>query len=311
MDCTEECVANEVAVCYPLCCMPKIHISSFGTEKLREFESEFLRKAERTGPTLVAIVRCWEKNDEEMRAFAKRIKGIKAGLPMLAGILLTIKKESDSGITELALRKLNTEEFGLPVAPIVVEDYTWTSGLNAGISLINELCLEENVDRQKIKMLFLSFDADLDRENLSKLKQAVDDHRFVFSVRGKVRKTEEVFAVDHLRNTLSAITLMDLVRLGGFNPLTNGFGGMEDAEFFLRLLSLAKKEGREDILVAFKHAAEEPVFYEDSRIRSMSEEKWTAKRKNETEALQKILARSYEEDLIVPSAERDFPLRLE
>jgi len=237
-----------------------------------------------------------------------------------------LKGEEETGLTEETIRALGDWSFPVPVVPISLEKYSWTSGLNAGIALVNELCIAEEIIRDDVKILNLSFDAVINEENIARLAKRLHK-RFVASVRKEMPEDllgtfEKLFLnpagvmpgdyVHYFRNTLELYNLRDLLAQGGFNPACNESGGMEDVEFFLRFLKHAERSGRTDILGEFVEALKDPVYYTDKRLVSMNAEKHAEKIAYETDSLARIFSNAYRtlEGKPVEEADRDFALRL-
>jgi hypothetical protein len=301
---------------------PRLEFSSFGEERLEYLAKSIEDAADK--PIVIGIVRCWNKGPEEMRGFREELTKISQSVPALLGILLCLKGEDESGLTEKTLKEM-AGKFPLPIIPVTVHHYSWTSGLNAGIAIINELCIIKEMNRDNVRVFNMSFDASIDEKNLNVLISRFDK-RFVMSVRGnETGDFEALYSklftdpttanptayVNHFRNTLALYGLRDLLLLGGFHPGCNVHGGMEDTEFYLRVLARARRLGRTDIILEFEGALREPVFYSDKRYRDTTTEKYAQKTALEVASLARIFADELSSSggTSVPENERDFALR--
>ncbi len=301
-----------------------MHFSVFAEGRLAALESA-MRDWQGEEPLVVAVVRCWNKGPEEWQAFEKELKKMTRALPSLQGIILCLKGEDENGLTEKTLEEIH-ERFSIPILPLSIERYSWTSALNAGASIVNEIALANELNRDLLKVLVVSFDAEVFEDGLRTLHHRLTK-RFVMSVRGQqppvdfearyLRLLSDVSVappaeyVDAFRNTLELYPLRDLLVMGGFHPGCNVTGGMEDIEFFLRFLARASRMGRKDILLEFEEALKEPIFYSDRRFATITKEKQEEKVKQETLSLKRIFANSLRtlEGSSVPEDQRDFLLR--
>lgn len=226
---------------------PRLHFSEYGTKSLDVFESNLDGSKESEGDAVVAVVRCWNKGEEDIQRFIERVNKIKANIPRLEGVVIVLNQEQETGITEQAIEKLAANS-SVPLLPISVEKFSWTAGLNSGVAVINETCLGKGISTDKVRVMNMSFDTDLEEAELEKTNQQMGRNDYIFTAR-KTSQHESPFE-DHLdeegiwekfkeilrnpngtelselsyvmRNTYNVIKLSDIVEMGGFNPMCNG-----------------------------------------------------------------------------------------
>ena len=85
--------------------------------------------------------------------------------------------------------------------------------------------------------------------------------------------------------------------------------GMEDAEFFMRLILLALKWGQASTLKEMRRAFDNPILYEDKSWTNFKETERTNKTINDIISLSVILKRGVTEEYVLPEDKRDFILR--
>lgn len=318
---------------------PKIYASEYAGEQFEVLEKSFDTVSQEDEPSVVAVVRGWNKKIESLKEFLERIEKFKQHIPNLKGVLIIINKGGEKdGFTEENLKTIFSEMKGsVPVIPLQVEKYSWTAGLNAGAAILNEMCLEKGIDRKDLRVANISFDTDLDEDELEKCNNDIRGNEFVVTAR-KTSEGESPFVGGHgdgelwdrfknmlrspraaklselaytMRNTFNVISLEDIVSMGGFNPLCNGeaftpnrsesfsqmkrpeevaIAGMEDVEFFMRLVFRALQNGEKGMLKELKVAMDNPVFYKDKAWASLHELKKIDKIGNEMMALSFILS---------------------
>ncbi|MFZ2187138.1 MAG: hypothetical protein WAV46_00720 [Candidatus Moraniibacteriota bacterium] len=318
---------------------PRLHVSAYAGEQFAALEEAFDGLTPETGPAVIAVVRCWNKKEKDLQEFLERIEKFKQQIPGLQGVLMIINKDGEKGnTTEENLQTLLGQAHGsLPVVPLQVEHYSWTAGLNAGASVLNELCLEKGIDRKSLRVANISFDTDLDEAELEKCNAAIQENEFVITAR-KTSDGASPFVKGHeeqelwnrfkemlrmpkaaklselaytMRNTFNVIALDDIIAMGGFNPLCNGeaftsnrseplsqmkrpeevaIAGMEDIEFFMRLIFRALQNDKTSTLKELKAAMDNPVFYRDTAWENLHELKKIDKIGNEMVALSLILS---------------------
>lgn len=307
---------------------PSIEIS----DATKRIFPDFINSVENAGknkePVIFAVVRCWNKDEKSVSEMLDRVDDIKESLPGLRGIILAINYDQDKdNITENSLIEINKKrKTNVPVLPLRIKGYSWTSGLNVGVALMNEIAKEKQIDTKTIKMLSISFDANIEKEEVEKMKRLSDEQKYVFTVR-KTSEDKPPFELDQnklwekfkvmmrepmnsnlfelvyaMRNTLSLVPLTDLIDFGGFNPLCDGkerplksgnktysIKGMEDSEFYMRLFLDALKTGKTKTIKEFKKSLNEPVVYNDPSWQRIGEVDRFKKISNETDALNKIV----------------------
>jgi len=307
---------------------PSIEIS----DATKRIFPDFINSVEEAGknkePIIFAVVRCWNKDEKSVAEMLDRVDDIKESLPGLRGVILAINYDQDKdNMTENSLMESNKQrKTSVPVLPLRIKGYSWTSGLNVGLSLMNEIAKEKQIDTKTIKMLSMSFDANIEKEEVEKMRRLSDEQKYVFTVR-KTSEDKPPFELDQnklwgkfktmmrepmnsnlfelvyaMRNTLSLVPLTDLVEFGGFNPLCNGqerplepggktfsIKGMEDSEFYMRLFLDALKKGKTKTIREFKKSLDDPVVYNDPSWQRIGEVDRFKKISNETDALNKIV----------------------
>lgn len=307
---------------------PTIEVS----DATKKFFPDFVKSIEDAGenkePIIFAVVRCWNKDEKSVSEMLDRVGEIKKSLPDLKGVILSINYDQDKdNMTENSLVEVSRQrELDVPVLPLRIKGYSWTSGLNVGVSLVNEIAKEKQIDLETIKMLGMSFDVNIEKEEVEKMEELSSKQRYVFTVR-KTSEDTAPFELDQnklwekfktmmrepmnsnlfelvyaMRNTLGLIPLNDLVDFGGFNPLCDGrerplrsgnktysIKGMEDSEFYMRLFLDALKNKKIKIIREFKRSLGEPVVYNDPSWQRIGEVDRFKKISNETDALNKIV----------------------
>src|SRR4030042_740584 len=227
---------------------PRIEISEQGLEQLGHLEKSVEALKNKIGA--VAVARCWNKTPDEMKTFIERIDKFKKNIPNLQGVILAINKESEKdNATEKSLSEVSSEKKSeIPIVPIKVENYTWTSGLNSAIGILNEIALKNDVPTDNIRVMNLSFGVDLNEDELALCNKNIKEERFIVTARKTSdgsnpfekkgsgenlwKKFKDMLRFPNeaelaelsytMRNTFTVISLKDIVDLGGFNPLCNG-----------------------------------------------------------------------------------------
>jgi len=307
---------------------PSIEISDTTKRIFPDFINSIEKASGDEKPIIVAVVRCWNKDEKSVVEMLDRVDEIKESLPGLRGVILAINYDQDKdNMTENSLIEVRKQrETSVPILPLRINKYSWTSGLNVGVALMNEIAKEKNINKETIKMLNMSFDANIEKEEVEKMKRLSDEQKYVFTVR-KTSEDKPPFELDQnklwgkfkvmmrepmnsnlfelvyaMRNTLSLVPLTDLIDFGGFNPLCDGkerhlksgtktysIKGMEDSEFYMRLFLDALKTGKTKIIKEFKKSLDEPVVYNDPSWQRIGEVDRFKKISNETDALNKIV----------------------
>jgi len=314
---------------------PSVEISEVTKKIFPDFIDSIEKAGESEGPIIVAVVRCWNKDEKSISEMIDKVDDIKKSLPGLQGVILSINYDQDGEVdkkkpkienmTENSLvGVIKQRETSVPILPLRINKYSWTSGLNVGVALMNEIAKEKNINTEKIRMLNMSFDVNVEKEEVEKMKRLADEQKYVFTV----RKTSEDISpfklnqnqlwekfktimkepmnsnlfelVYAMRNTFGLISLKDLVDFGGFNPLCNGqkrllpggknfsIKGMEDSEFYMRLFLDAFKKGKIKTIREFKKSLNNQVFYNDPSWQRMGEVNRFKKISDETDALNKV-----------------------
>lgn len=309
---------------------PTVEISDVGKKYFEPFREQ-VDSINKDNPGIFAVIRCWNKNEESFLTLCDEIDLIKESVPSLKGVIIAINNQGDKdNVTERSLETV-VEKKGLsvPIIPLKINKYTWTSGLNSGISFVNEIAKNDNVDIDNIRMLNMSFDASMEKDQLVRMNELLKEQKYVLTIRntseseapfgkdkdeiwGKFKKLlrnpmqsnlfELVYA---MRNTFNVLPMSDLVSLGGYNPLCDGterkvinndgsaienvsVKGMEDSEFFMRLILKSINESKHSVLKEIKKATESPIAYNDPSWQRIGEIDRFKKISNETDALVKI-----------------------
>jgi|GEM_PF-4890996 SAM-dependent methyltransferase len=230
---------------------PQLSASEYSREQFSILEKSFDGSLLEEGPSVVGVVRCWNKKEKDLAEFLERIERFKQGIPSLKGVLLIINKdgEKSGSVTEESLKAaLDQRSVSIPVVPLQVEGYSWTAGLNAGAAVLNEMCLERSISRKDLRVANFSFDTDLDEEGLKQCNANIQENTLVVTAR-KTSDGRSPFIAGHgggelwerfttmlrspkaaklselaytMRNTFNVISLQDIISMGGFNPLCNG-----------------------------------------------------------------------------------------
>jgi ribosomal protein L20A (L18A) len=288
---------------------PRIEMSDFGLDQLALLKESIDNHKESSEPLLIAVMRGWNLDASTMTSIKQRVGVFAEKIPELKGLFFVINGDGEvSNITENSLQELTAAKSNeIPIVPIKLHQYPWTSGLNAATAILNEIAIDKDMNRDTIKVLNISYGVDLEEAELQKVSALVKEKRFVMSVRNNEnldRLPEDNDAVweklKHLlrnpnsadlsevlrsmRNTFNIMRLSDIVDLGGFNPKTVAFGGMEDADFFARMILHALSSGDVRTIKEFKEALEVPVYYSDERWEKLKH----IKDPSETKALENV-----------------------
>jgi hypothetical protein len=275
---------------------PKVDIPDYGLEQLKTCDNSLdSLKGESGEKGVYAIIRCWGKDLETvikknkagqefkvpgLRELLSNLKRVKEHVPYLKGAFLVINQEDEKeDKTSKNLQKLLEEgnnEF--PIVPLKVTRYSWTSGLNAPISILKKLMEEKNIDPQKVIVMPYSFDVDVPNDELKKCKEQINKgNQFFCTFRlnpsgehplakwdrqtweMKEPTTKELIEdfknlvlqpttqkiaklVSTNRNTFNLILMKWIVEKGGFNPLCNSqIYEMEKPETSYQLVSNPSK----------------------------------------------------------------------
>lgn len=142
---------------------PKIEMSEPARQEFIRLLSSLVEK---TGPKMIAVIRCWNKSAEDLRALRERLKTFQNECPELCGAMIAInsdgekeKDESGRPMTAAYLDTLATEKDSFPMVPVAIKNYTWTAGLNGPTALLHASGREAGLMETDIHTLNLSFDA--------------------------------------------------------------------------------------------------------------------------------------------------------
>jgi hypothetical protein len=228
---------------------PSISFSDFGVREFRNLESSLDGEGGEQ-MNIFAVVRCWNKSEQDLVDFLKKVQNIRKSIPHLKGVFISVNSDGEKdNLTESNLEKaMKAVTLGIPVVPIGVKNYSWTAGLNAPVAMLNEVCLGKQIDLEKVRVMNMSFGVEISDEDLKKCNKELSDGRYIltarmtadasspFAQRGSgqelwnkfksiMRNPNEADLAElayTMRNTMNIIPLADIVRLGGFNPVCNG-----------------------------------------------------------------------------------------
>jgi len=220
---------------------PWLSVSDFWIQELSKLEENIQWWG------VVAVVRCWNKSEDDIASFLERVQKIYKYIPHLKWIFVSINFDAEEqGLTQQNLQRvLSVNPMDLPIIPINIHGYSWTSWLNAPVAILNELSKNQNVDTALIRVMNLSFWVDIPEEELVKLSQNIKENKYVITARRTsdqdtpfvsqrelwekfkwiLRSPNETDLTElayTMRNTFNVIPLQDIVKLWGFNPLCNG-----------------------------------------------------------------------------------------
>lgn len=204
------------------------------------------------------VVRLWNKTREHITGLFQRVRQMHGILP-IDSLILSINGNGEQGGTWEALKGVRfPDEF--PVIPLEIFGdpgaKEWTRGLNGPLAYLHSRGVRTG------QMWNLSFEAQVNLEVLRgaaerikgsnaaipciSLREGPPNSAFVrnslssaaFSLHAAVRGLGQYDCQNlrwYVRNTCQIWGLEALFKYGGFNPRTNGTGGQEDTEYFLRV----------------------------------------------------------------------------
>lgn len=283
---------------------------------------DLFAKFDSPGQHILGVVRCWNKNEDELFLFFERIESLQKALPELAGVVLVINNEGEEksgGETQKNLSGINNG--GVLVVPLTIKKYSWTAGLNGPVALLRKYCATREIDLHDQYVFNFSFDVKFDDVALQKLAENFRAGKTTITRRGEIveqpvssqdtarddleisQKISQLISGGSLpdkdfvkvltlgRNTGSLIKLADLIALGGFDARCNALGGMEDQDFWLRkLISMLRASdisGAKSLLRGLR----KPIEFQDSAWNALSSEKKLDKYDKEMLSLHKIIER--------------------
>jgi hypothetical protein len=252
----------------------RLEIGSVGVEQLEKF-LELCKSGE---PKIVAVVRCWNKNQEELSSLFSRLERMRQIIPELGGAVVAINADQDkdqqtsAGIEEI----LAKDKPSFSVVPLPVRGYTWTAGLNGPAALLYQASQAEHLSEDNIFVFNLSFDVEFSDDELEKISKRFKNNEFIVTARREAgeditkerrketakiitdvishpEKKEEEYSgsqdilekiLSVARNTAAIIPLAEIVRMGGYNNFCNKAGGQEDQDLYTRILLEAFNEAK-------------------------------------------------------------------
>ncbi len=282
-------------------------------------------------PAVIAVIRCWNKSEGDLKALQTKLKTMRAQIPELAGALIAINADQDIKNTAATIESLEQDQIPLITAP--VRGYSWTAGLNGPAALLHAGLKSSPQTLAKTEILNVSFDADIPDSSLKVLHTAAANSEPALSVRIEESVTdpehaaivkeeyeEEIKAL--FRTTRDLITNKDtsdedrarVIELQGkalailcrntnlMAPLADiakagGFdpfcngAGGMEDHDFLWRLSFASDPNTQQ---AYRNALQDPVFFQDTAWNATDESKQDKrdfKYGHEVKALQTIVAR--------------------
>lgn len=178
---------------------PKLELSPKAQTEFADLITNLIRDNK---PTVIAVVRCWNKNSEQLQELQTRIEEMKENLPELAGILVAINADSDrNNMTSQAVDSLPSGS--IPIIAIPVHGYSWTAGLNGPATLLATSLKESPEALSKAEIFNLSFDAKIPKSSLETMRAAITECKPALSLRIE----EDVQNTDQAENIQSEYTL--------------------------------------------------------------------------------------------------------
>lgn len=142
---------------------PQIEMSETARQ---EFTRLLSLLTEKSGPKMIAVIRCWNKSAEDLRGLRERLKTFQKDCPELCGAMIAVnadgEKEKDASgrpITVAHLDELAAEHDSFSVVPVAIKNYTWTAGLNGPTAMLHAAGREAGLVESDVHTLNLSFDA--------------------------------------------------------------------------------------------------------------------------------------------------------
>lgn len=217
----------------------------------------------------VILVRCWKRNEADMREFIARWEAFRTIFPF-EKLLLVIDGDKDTD----AMTQKSIDACGCPewMKRLIVtgpeSEKNWTRMLNAGLKFLAHCGVQDGL------LLCASFEAVLDggEDVLSSLhtgfpipaigvrlsqpeqctpavREFLNAQDHLQAINQVLRAEEKWFgskqelALDEwlettlyfCRNTFQVWSIADLLEIGGFDPRCNGFGGQEDTAARVRM----------------------------------------------------------------------------
>jgi len=245
---------------------PRLEMDAVAIEQLEKF----LEQCKSGEPKIVAVIRCWNKNQEELAALFSRLEKMRQIIPELGGVVVAINADQDKdqqtsvGIEEILTR----DEPSFPVVPLPVRGYTWTAGLNGPAALLHQASQAEHLSEDDILVFNLSFDVEFSDDELEKISKRFKNNEFIVTARREIgeddtrerrkeiariitdvishpeKKEEEYSGSQEIlekilsvaRNTAAMIPLAEIIEMGGYNNFCNKAGGQEDQDLYTRIL---------------------------------------------------------------------------
>jgi hypothetical protein len=270
---------------------PRLEMSDRATEQLKEF----LEQCKSGDPKVVAVIRCWNKNREELAVLFSRLEKMRQIIPELGGAIVAINADQDkdqqtsAGIEEI----LAKDKLSFSVVPLPVRGYTWTAGLNGPAALLHQTSQAEHVPEENIFVFNLSFDVEFNDAELEKIakrfragkvivtarQEGEEDitqerrkevARIITDVISHPEKKEEEYSgsqeilekiLSVARNTAALASLSEIVRMGGYNNFCNKAGGQEDQDLYTRILLEAFLEAK-----IFEKIDDLPIEEKEKRV---------------------------------------------
>lgn len=262
-----------------------------------------------------SVVRCWDRTEEELKDFLDNIQEMKAQLPELKGLLAVINTVADpNSKTKSSIETtMQTEELDFAVVPVdIVDNYSWTAGLNAPAALMYQGLRRENKPPENVSMFNISFDVRFDPQDLQNLLNQYRKLGFAITARKGSKniplpRANEVAELLRLpfepakkyllgalsnqnivalaRNTATIVPLSEIARLQGYNNACNESGGMEDHEFIVRVILDFLRKGKFGIVKEILRACNNPAYYQDARWDNLTDEAKDKKISRELDAI--------------------------
>lgn len=324
---------------------PAMALTEFGAGELERIAYRMRERHGRGENVVVANVRMFGKDPADIRRWIERWHDVCANLPQLSGVVAASihseERKRGATATDLAIQEAMTPDVrSLPVAPVniaVPKGHFWTAGLNGPAAMLAWIAKKEGIPLETIWLLNASYEATFDADAATTIASAVDAGVTPLSVRhdtdpataartaaraldwlesgGKTAVSVDTMrAINTLgRNTLSCIRLSDIVAIGGFNPVANALGGMEDHRF--RAARILRDAGAADMPTARRNAERSLAYlvpYDDPRLHDTADPALAGQRGKSRAEVRSLLAQAKEgpesmlNRTVVPEERRDF-----
>lgn len=253
---------------------PHLEVGDRAVEQL----SELAERCRGDRKKIIAIIRCWDKSEDDLKEVVSRLEKMKLFLPELEGAIFAVDGDHDlRQKTEANLEAvIKREKPSVAAVPVRINNYSWTAGFNGPAALLSETAKDQKIPEENIFIFPLSFDVEFSDDELRELAQRFKKTGLVTTAKqtsgeildeekkidlsllatdlvshpekliGKNSGRKENFnkLVTLARNTATIVPLSEITRMGGYDNSTNEIGGMEDHDLYVRILIEALREGK-------------------------------------------------------------------